>query len=91
MIRILLLLVAAVPRVEADPELMHQIDVSFVCPENLPSEQARIEALAKFDADMATAVKNVTIAQLADARMYLLKKHHCYATLENIRRNSVQE
>lgn len=71
----------------ADSEQLHRVDKAFVCPENLPNDVARVQALAKFDADMAKAVKDITIDQLGAARLYLLKKHRCFATLANLQRN----
>ncbi len=73
-------------QIEADPVQLARIDRDFMCPENLPDDEARISALAKFDADVARAVKDLTIEQLGDVRMYLLRKHRCTVTLKNIER-----
>lgn len=85
-----LLALLAVQPVIADPARMAALDRSFVCPENLQSDAARVEALSKFDADIAKAVKNVTLDQIGEARMYLLKKHQCYVTLQNLKQNGVR-
>ena len=74
----------------ADPNRMAQIDRLFTCPENLPSDNARIEAIAKFDSEMKLAVRKLTLDQLGEARMYLLKKHRCYVSLANLAQNGIR-
>ncbi|MGY2732393.1 hypothetical protein [Sphingomonas sp. UYP23] len=85
-----MIVIALAAQVVADPDRMAQIDRSFVCPENLPSDAARVQAIAKFDAKMAQAVKDLTLDQLGEARMYLLRKHRCFATLDTLKANGVR-
>lgn len=77
-------------QVYADPDALHRIDQQFVCPENLASPRAKIDALAKFDADMANAVENLTPEQLAGARMLMLRRHHCEVTLDRLKKQGVR-
>jgi hypothetical protein len=61
-----------------------QIDSTFVCPESLPNDVARGDAVKLF-LDQVTAVEpNLTLADLVSYRMTLLRKHNCTATLHNI-------
>lgn len=61
-----------------------QIDRTFVCPESLPSDEARSDALKLFLEELAAVQPTITVKQLAEFRVAMLRKHRCLATLANI-------
>jgi hypothetical protein len=61
-----------------------QIDRTFVCPESLPSNEARNDALKLFLEELTAAQPTVTVKQLIEFRVAMLRKHRCRATLANI-------
>jgi hypothetical protein len=58
---------------------------SFRCPEELPSDEARKEAVDSFTRQYAAAFPGKTVADLSQFRYQLLVSHHCTQTLANIR------
>ena len=63
-----------------------QIDRSFVCPESLPDDEARSAALTLFLKQVAAVEPHISITELVDYRVNLLRKHQCVVTLANISR-----
>jgi hypothetical protein len=63
---------------------LDQIDRTFVCPESLPSDEARQDATKLFVEQVQAADPNATIKSLVEYRMSLLAKHGCVETLKNI-------
>jgi hypothetical protein len=63
---------------------LDQIDRTFVCPERLPSDEAREDAVKLFIAQVQAAEPNLTVRDLIAYRQALLVKHKCTATLANI-------
>jgi hypothetical protein len=61
-----------------------QIDQTFVCPETLPSDDARKAALNLFLDEVAAVQPTITLKQVLDFRVALLRKHQCRATLANL-------
>lgn len=61
-----------------------QIDRTFVCPESLPSDEARNDALKLFLDEVASVQPAITVKQLTEFRVAMLRKHQCRATLANI-------
>jgi hypothetical protein len=61
-----------------------QIDRTFVCPESLPSDEARTDALKLFVEQVAAVQPIVTVKQLTEYRDAVLRKHQCRATLAQI-------
>jgi hypothetical protein len=61
-----------------------QIDRTFVCPESLPSDEARNDAVKLFLEEAAAVQPTITVKQLTEFRVAMLKKHKCRATLANI-------
>jgi hypothetical protein len=61
-----------------------QIDRTFICPEDLPTEQAKQDALNLFLEQVAVVQPQITIAEIIEYRVSLLKKHQCRQTLANI-------
>lgn len=61
-----------------------QIDRTFICPEDLPSDEARNSAVKLFLEQLAAVEPNITVSELGEYRMSLLKKHECRQTLANI-------
>ena len=68
-----------------------QIDRTFVCPESLPSDEARNHALTLFLEELAAVQPTITVKQLTEFRVAMLRKHQCRATLANIGVASVAE
>jgi hypothetical protein len=63
-----------------------QIDRTFVCPEDLPNDEARSIALKLFLQQLAAVQPSITIKEITEYRVSLLKKHQCRQTLANIAR-----
>ena len=61
-----------------------QIDRTFVCPESLPSDEARKDALKLFLEEVAAVQPTTTVKQITEFRVAMLRKHRCHATLANI-------
>ena len=61
-----------------------EIDRTFVCPESLPSDQARQDAVKLFLHDLAAVQPDITLRQVTEFRVQMLRKHDCRATLSNI-------
>ena len=88
MIILTALLLIASPII-ADSDQLGAIDDAFKCPESFKTDRDRIDELAQFDNRMAKAVPGITLDQLGEARMYLLRKHRCVVTLRNLRKSGV--
>jgi hypothetical protein len=58
-----------------------QLDRTFVCPESLPSDEARQDAVKLFLEQYAVIHPETTVAQFTHYRISLLEKHHCSVTL----------
>lgn len=67
-----------------EQKMVAQIDRAFVCPEALPSDEARKDALKVFLDQVVAAKPSVTIDELTAFRVAMLRKHQCTQTLENI-------
>jgi hypothetical protein len=65
---------------------LEQIDRTFICPESLPSDEARQDAVKLFVEQLRAIEPNLTIRNLVEYRMALLEKHGCTKTLENIKK-----
>jgi hypothetical protein len=63
---------------------LSQIDRTFICPEDLPSNEARTAAMSLFVQQIAAIQPKITIKEIAEYRMSLLKSHQCRETLANI-------
>jgi hypothetical protein len=61
-----------------------QIDRTFVCPEDLPSDEARSTAVELFLQQLASIQPSITINEIAAYRTSLLQKHQCRQTLAHI-------
>jgi hypothetical protein len=61
-----------------------QIDRTFVCPEDLPSDEARATAVELFLQQLAAVQPRITVREITEYRVSLLKKHQCRQTLANI-------
>jgi hypothetical protein len=61
-----------------------QIDRTFVCPEDLPSDEARDTALKLFLQQVAAIEPKTTVGDMISYRVSLLKKHQCRQTLANL-------
>jgi len=59
----------------------------FVCPESLPTEEARLEAARQFAVWAQGAHPDWDLNRFVDYRMALLTEHHCDETLANIAAN----
>ncbi len=68
----------------AAPAVPASVDSQFVCPEALPNDQARREALRAFLKSVA-AVRGATVMDSIYFRRVLLQKHGCQKTLQNMR------
>lgn len=66
---------------------LNQIDRTFVCPESLPSDAAREDALRLFIAQVQAAEPNLTVQALTEYRISLLEKHQCRDTLAKLRKS----
>jgi hypothetical protein len=60
------------------------IDRQFVCPEALPDDATRTQALKAFMTGVSQAAPNMNIAQVLLYRRTLLTKHGCAATLRSL-------
>ena len=61
---------------------LDQIDRTFICPEKLPSYEAR-KAAAKLFVERLQAIQpDLTIKNLVEYRQSLLVKHQCRKTLD---------
>jgi hypothetical protein len=85
-----LLLAISMPAVaqKSVEDTLAQMDKSLVCPETLASDEARDAALRKFMTRLQRDVTGITVGQALQFRMYMLERHGCTRTLENIRKNS---
>jgi len=70
----------------ATQEKLAKIDRAFVCPESLPNDQARHDAVTRFLEDAAAADPALTIQKMVELRVAMLKAHDCRETLANIAR-----
>ena len=61
-----------------------EIDRTFICPESLPSDEARNDAVKLFLDEWAAVQPTTTVNQVMAFRVAMLRKHRCRATLENI-------
>lgn len=64
---------------------LDQIDRTFVCPESLPSNEARTDAMKLFVEQLRAVEPNLTVRNIVEYRYSLLEKHGCVKTLENIK------
>jgi len=64
---------------------LDQIDRTFVCPESLPSDEARQDAMKLFIEQVQAVESKLTIRNLVEYRESLLIKHQCTQTLANER------
>ena len=72
----------------ADKDKLSQVDRNFVCPESLPSDAARQEAVKQYLLAVGDAWPGVTVDQMIAFRVALLNKHKCTKTLEAIQQQS---
>lgn len=68
-----------------------QIDRTFVCPESLPSDEAREDALKLFIAHVRAVEPNQTTESLIEYRQNLLVSHRGAVTLANERKRHGQK
>jgi hypothetical protein len=61
-----------------------QVDRTFICPESLPSDEARLDAAKLFVEQVAAIEPHLTIGELIGYRLTLLRKHGCTQTLRYI-------
>lgn len=64
---------------------LDQIDRTFICPEDLPTDEAREAALLVFNAQVQAVQPGLTLRQLIEYRYSMLAKHQCTKTLEAMR------
>ncbi len=83
----ILLLAAGFAYSQGETKPLEDLDKSFVCPEDLPNDQARQDAVKLFAETIAKQHPEMTIEELARYRVSLLEKHHCTQSLANIRKN----
>jgi len=87
--RAILTLVAFVLSTSASAATPHmsdlQFDAQFRCPESLPSQQARNQAVREYVDWVRQNHGNWTVTQLSTFSFRLLEKHDCAQTLKNIR------
>ena len=76
---------------QSPQDTLGQLDQSFVCPENLPNDHARDTALRDFLEAIRAGAGSMTVAQMIEFRMFLLKKHNCAKTLEQIHANAQKQ
>lgn len=62
---------------------LEQIDRTFICPESLPSDEAREDAVKLFIAQLRAIEPELSIRNLVEHRQSLLIKHGCTKTLES--------
>ena len=72
----------------ADKDKLAQVDRTFVCPESLPDDATRREAMKKYLLAVGDAWPGVTVNQMIDFRVALLNKHNCAKTLEALKRQN---
>jgi hypothetical protein len=70
----------------ADKEKLSGIDRGFLCPESLPDDTARQEAVKQFILKVRDAWPGASVDDMIAFRKFLLKKHNCTKTLEAIER-----
>jgi hypothetical protein len=61
----------------ADQAKLAEIDRSFVCPEAMPTDQTRHDALSLFMHQAADANPQGTVEEIVNFRTWMLQKHHC--------------
>ena len=86
------LMFLALPAIAAEPNSqVSTIDHLFVCPETLPSDQARTDALSNFMESMSKAAPDEGIVDVLRYRKLLLQKHACTETLRSLQasRNAI--
>jgi hypothetical protein len=86
-----LLAYSGVVGANVDSGKLHQVDHTFICPEDLPSSAARDDAIRQFTRDVATAWPDITIEQMITFRVAVLERHHCIKALEAIRRHTQEK
>lgn len=59
---------------------LRQLDAGFVCPQFLPSDEARRTEISQFG--RALAAKGVSFAQATEIRARFLTRHNCNAPIE---------
>ncbi|MDB5985281.1 MAG: hypothetical protein JWR16_334 [Nevskia sp.] len=62
---------------------------TFRCPEDLPNDQARKDALKTFLVWAGQRDTNITVTKIVELRTRLLEEHHCEKTLANIRQSEL--
>jgi hypothetical protein len=75
----------------APPSSYAAYSKTFRCPETLPSDEARTNALRNFLAWAAQNDPDVTVEKVAQLRTRLLAEHHCNETMANIRSAAPRE
>ena len=68
----------------AEQQMVAQIDRTFVCPEALPSDAARQDALKLFFQQAAAAKPSITLGEITQFRVAMLRKHGCNETLAKL-------
>jgi hypothetical protein len=68
----------------AEQKMVEQIDRTFVCPEALPSDEARHDSLKLFLEQVAAAKPNITVMEITQFRVAMLRKHDCNETLAHL-------
>lgn len=58
-------------------QTLDQIDRTFICPETLPSDEAREDANRLFIEQLMVVEKKLTVRIVIEYRQALLIKHHC--------------
>jgi hypothetical protein len=61
-----------------------QVDATFVCPESLPSDEARQDAVKLCLEEVAAIEPQINVREVVSYRVALLRKHRCSETLRNI-------
>jgi len=61
---------------------LDQLDRTFICPEDLPSDEARQSAVLLFLEQVRAIEPNLTVKSLIEYRQSLLVKHDCTKTLQ---------
>jgi len=87
---ILLAAAFAVPALaqSADKDKLAEVDRNFVCPENLPTDAARQEAVKQYLLNVRDAWPVATVDDMIAFRVALLNKHNCTKTLDAIQRQN---
>src|SRR5205823_1720802 len=68
----------------ADDASLAAFGNNFVCPESLPSDEARQAALIRFFSDVGKVAPSMGIVEVAQLRTSLLRNHRCQKTLDNV-------